>query len=96
MILAEIVSKETNLIDVVQSLAGYINDEDAGIRSKAVSFLTAVITALPDTYLTRQQINVLTEFFCDRIQDGGAVSGLDKLQSLTRFTADMTKLVAQT
>ncbi|KZZ92016.1 DNA repair/transcription protein [Ascosphaera apis ARSEF 7405] len=92
----KLVSKETNLIDVVQSLAGYINDEDAGIRSKAVSFLTAVITALPDTYLTRQQINVLTEFFCDRIQDGGAVSGLDKLQSLTRFTADMTKLVAQT
>ncbi|KAI5306669.1 Methylcrotonoyl-CoA carboxylase beta chain, mitochondrial [Ascosphaera pollenicola] len=90
-----ILSKETGLIDVVQSLGDYINDEDAIIRGKAVSFLTAVITSLPDNYLSRQQIHVLTEFFCDRIQDGGAIAGLDRLQSLNRFTSDMTKLVAR-
>ncbi|KAI5289178.1 hypothetical protein KEM54_004286 [Ascosphaera aggregata] len=91
----KIVSKEANLIDVVQSLGSYINDEDAIIRGKAVSYLSGVITALPDDYLTRQQIDVLTEFFCNRIQDGGAVSGLDRLQSLKRFTGDMTRSAAK-
>lgn len=87
--------KRTTLIEVVQSLGEYINDEDPILRGKAVSYLTAVIRALPPKYLSRQQIQVLTTFFCDRIEDGGAVTGLDTLQKLDRFNDTLAEEVAQ-
>ena len=77
------------LIDIVQSLGEYINDESAIIRSKAVRYLSEVIGALSPTFLTRQQIQVLDQFLCDRIEDGGAVGGLTKLSALGRFNKDM-------
>ncbi|KAK2785746.1 hypothetical protein FQN52_008295 [Onygenales sp. PD_12] len=86
-------NKETTLINVVQSLGEYINDENPAIRGKAVSYLTAVIKALPLKFLSRQQIQVLTEFYCDRIEDGGAIAGLDRLQGLERFTNEMVEVV---
>jgi DNA repair/transcription protein MET18/MMS19 len=82
-------------VDVVQSLGEYINDEDPILRGKAVSYLTAVIKALPPKFLSRQQIQVLTTFFCDRIEDGGAVAGLDTLQKLERFNKYMAHEVAR-
>jgi len=78
-----------SLIEIVQSLGEYINDEDATIRSKAVSFLSQVIGALQPTFLSRQHIQVLCTFLCDRIEDGGAVGGLTKLQELGRFNKEM-------
>ena len=80
------------LIDVVQSLGEYINEEDATIRSKAVNYLSTVTAALPPTFLTRQQIQVLCQFLCDRIEDGGAVRGLSKLQGLSRFNKEMATM----
>ncbi|CAI7571874.1 unnamed protein product [Penicillium pancosmium] len=82
-------SKKITLIEIVQQLGEYINDEDPILRGKAVSFLTSVIKSLPPKYLSRQQIQVLTTFFCDRIEDGGAIAGLDTLQRLDRFTKDL-------
>lgn len=83
------------MIDTVQSLGEYINDEDPILRGKAVSYLTAVIQALSPKYLSRQQIQVLTTFFCDRIEDGGAVAGLETLQGLDRFNRLLASQVAQ-
>lgn len=91
----DVESKKTSLIDVVQSLGEYINDEDPILRGKAVSYLTAVIKALSPKFLSRQQIQVLTTFFCDRIEDGGAVAGLDTLQRLDRFYKDLADMVAR-
>jgi DNA repair/transcription protein MET18/MMS19 len=91
----DVEKKRTTLIEVVQSLGEYINDEDPILRGKAVSYLTAVIRALPPKYLSRQQIQVLTTFFCDRIEDGGAVAGLDTLQKLDRFNDALAEEVAQ-
>lgn len=91
----EVESKQTTLIEVVQSLGEYINDEDPIIRGKAVSYLTAVIKALPSKFLSRQQIQVLTTFFCDRIEDGGAVTGLETLQKLDRFTKELAQDTAR-
>ncbi len=91
----ELQDRRTTLINVVQSLGEYINDEDANIRSRAVSFLTAVISSLPPTYLSRQQIQVLCQFLCDRIEDGGAIEGLSELQSLDRFATDMAQAVVR-
>lgn len=93
--MAELESRETTLIDVVQSLGEYINDEDAKIRARAVSYLTAIVTNLPPTFLSRQQIDVLCDFLCARIEDGGAIEGLSRLQSLERFTNAMTQTVVK-
>jgi DNA repair/transcription protein MET18/MMS19 len=87
----DVENKQTTLIDVVQSLGEYINDDDAIIRGKAVSYLAAVVKAFSPKFLSRQQILVLTTFFCDRIQDGGAVTGLDTLQKLDRFTKEFAQ-----
>jgi DNA repair/transcription protein MET18/MMS19 len=92
---SELQSQENTLLDVVQSLGEYINDEDSRIRGRAVSYLTAVLSALPPKFLSRQQIDVLCQFFSDRIEDSGAIEGLMKLQSLDRFTNEMAQMAAR-
>lgn len=91
----DVETRKTTLIEIVQSLGEYINDEDPILRGKAVSYLTAVIKALSPKYLSRQQIQVLTTFFCDRIEDGGAVAGLETLQKLDRFHRELAEEVAR-
>ncbi|RMD40313.1 hypothetical protein DV735_g4795, partial [Chaetothyriales sp. CBS 134920] len=87
--------REATLIEVVQSLGEYINDEDRKIRGRAISYLTAIITALPPTYLSRQQVDVLCNFLCARIEDGHAVEGLSHLQGFDRFTTAMAQTVVK-
>lgn len=80
------------LIEVVQSLSEYINDEDLATRSKPVQYLSEIIKALSPTFLSRQQVLVLCQFFCDRIDDGGALTGLQRLQNSGRFNKDMAAM----
>lgn len=91
----DVENKQTTLVDVVQSLGEYVNDDDAILRGKAVSYLAAVIKALPPKLLSRQQVQVLTTFFGDRIQDGGAVTGLDTLQKSDRFSKELSQEAAR-
>jgi DNA repair/transcription protein MET18/MMS19 len=91
----ELENKQITLIDLVQSLGEYINDENEKIRARAVTYLTATISGLSPTFLTRQQVQVLTDFLCARIEDGGAIEGLSKLQASSRFTKDMAQSVAK-
>ncbi|KAG0154541.1 hypothetical protein PDIDSM_109 [Penicillium digitatum] len=91
----DVETKKVTLIDTVQSLGEYINDEDPVLRGKAISYLTAIIQALSPKCLSRQQIQVLTTFFCDRIEDGGAIDGLQALQGLDRFNKFLATQVAQ-
>lgn len=79
----------------MESLGEYINDEDEKIRARAVSFLSDIIGELPPNHLSRQQIQVLCNFLCDRIEDGGAIEGLSTLQSSERFTNDMAQTVVR-
>ena len=88
-------SRQTTLLNVVQSLSEYINDEDSKIRARAVSYLTAVLSALPPKFLSRQQLEVLCKFFSDRIEDVEAIDGLIKLQSLDRFANEMAQTVVR-
>ena len=85
-------SKQLTLIEVVHSLGDYINDEDATIRARAVDYLSQVIGQLSPTFLSRQQVQVLCQFLCDRIEDGGAIGGLRNLQGLDRFNKDMVAM----
>ena len=82
-------SKQLTLIEAVQSLGEYINDEDATIRARVIDYLSQIIGQLSPTFLSRQQIQVLCTFLCDRIEDGGAIEGLRKLQVLERFNKDL-------
>lgn len=91
----ELETRQITLIELVQSLGEYINDEDVNIRARAISYLVAVLSFLPPKFLSRQQIQVLNQFLCDRIQDGAAVQGLSQLQALDRFTTDMAQSVAR-
>ena len=88
----ELESKDTTLIEVVQSLSEYINDEDLATRSKPVQYLSEIIKALSPPFLSRQQVLVLCQFFCDRIDDGGAITGLQRLQTSGRFNRDMAAM----
>ncbi|KAL9586270.1 MAG: hypothetical protein Q9203_003925 [Teloschistes exilis] len=88
---AEQIAKETAR-NVVESLGEYINDEDSSIRSNAVTYLSHVIVTLSETTLSRHQIQVLCQFLCDRVGDGGAILGLKKLQCLKRFNGDMATM----
>ncbi|KAI9761955.1 MAG: hypothetical protein M4579_000738 [Chaenotheca gracillima] len=94
----KIESKETKLVEVVQSLGEYLTDDDATIRSKAVSYFAAVLAALDIKTLTRQQISVNAQFFCDRIQDASglkeAASGLLALQRCQRFSGEHAVQIA--
>ncbi|KAL4977710.1 RNAPII transcription regulator C-terminal-domain-containing protein [Aspergillus desertorum] len=92
--MSDVESNKTTLVEIVQSLGEYVNDEDPLLRGKAVSYLSAVIKALPPNFLTRQQVQVLTTFFCDRIEDSGAIAGLETLQKLERFTKGMAEELA--
>lgn len=92
---ADLETKKTTLIEVVQSLGEYINDGDPLIRGKAVSYLTAIIRELPPKFLSRKEIQVLTTFFCDRIKDGGAIAGLETLQKLERFYSELAEEIAR-
>ena len=83
------------LIDIVKSVGEYINSDDPTIKARAVRFLAAIVGALPDTYLSRQQIQVLCDFFCARMEDKGALDGLSKLQTLDRFTNAMAQSVVR-
>ncbi|KAL8691527.1 MAG: hypothetical protein Q9218_003270 [Villophora microphyllina] len=85
-------TKQIALVDVVESLGEYINDEDATIRSKAVTYLSHVIIALSESTLSRHQIQVLCQFLCDRVGDGGALLGLKRLQCLRRFNGEMATM----
>lgn len=82
-------SKKVSLIDIVQDLGQCINDEDATIRSKTIQYLAQVIGELSPSFLSRQQLQVLCQFFCDRIEDEGAIGGLYRLQELPRFSKEM-------
>lgn len=76
----------------MQSLGEYINDEDSIIRSKAVMYLSEIIGKLQAAVLTRQQVEVLCQFLCDRIEDGAAIMGLRSLQSSVRFNKEMAAM----
>ncbi|KAI9782111.1 MAG: hypothetical protein M1839_005457 [Geoglossum umbratile] len=93
-------SKELKFVELVQSLGEYLTDDDTTVRAKAVAYLTAVLGALSPKSLTRQQITVIRQFLCDRIEDESGLKetaqGLVALQRMSRFSGDDAVQVATT
>ncbi|KAL9101550.1 MAG: hypothetical protein Q9163_003205 [Psora crenata] len=85
-------TNHTTLIEVVQSLGEYINQEDATKRAGAVQYLSHIMGCLPPNFLSRQQVRLLCQFLCDRIEDGGALQGLKNLETMGRYNQEMAIL----
>ncbi|KAH0562369.1 hypothetical protein GP486_002935 [Trichoglossum hirsutum] len=93
-------NKDLTLVELVGSLGEYLTDDDTTMRSKAVAYLTAVLAAMLPTTLTRQQIAVIREFLCARIEDESGLKetaqGLFTLQQMSRFSGEDAVQVATT
>ena len=91
----ELERKQVNFVEFIESLAEYLKSEDVIVRSKALHYLSRVLAYLPSNFLSRQQTLVMTEFLCDRIHDGGAVSGLQVLLGMPRFNGTFAVMTVQ-
>ncbi|KAH0545058.1 hypothetical protein FGG08_000829 [Glutinoglossum americanum] len=93
-------NKDLKLVELVQSLREFLTDDDATVRAKAIAYITAVLTALSPTTLTRQQIVVIRQFLCDRVEDESglkeATQGLVALQRMSRFSGEDAVAIATT
>ncbi|KAI9869021.1 MAG: hypothetical protein M1813_002844 [Trichoglossum hirsutum] len=93
-------NKDLKLVELVQSLGEYLTDDDTTVRAKAIAYLTAVLAALSPTTLIRQQIAVIRQFLCDRIEDESGLKetaqGLTALQRMSRFSGEDAVQVATT
>ncbi|KAK5171553.1 hypothetical protein LTR04_001809 [Oleoguttula sp. CCFEE 6159] len=62
-------SKELKLVDLIESLGEYLNNEEASLRSKSMAYLSEVLGAVPLKVLSRQQRALLCDFVLSRIAD---------------------------
>lgn len=62
-------SDQARLVDLVQLLGDYLTEDEGEIRAKATLCLASTLCQLSSDKLTKQQINVIVSFLCDRVQD---------------------------
>ncbi|RPA91136.1 ARM repeat-containing protein [Choiromyces venosus 120613-1] len=94
----QIQDKELKLLDLVQSLGGYLTDDDKTTRAKAIGYLSSVLGYLDPKALSRQQVAVIAQFLCDRLEDETGLKetsrGLFALQKSSRFGKEEATLVS--
>lgn len=83
------------LVDVIKALGEYLNDTDTKIRDRATHYLSAILSNTPPNLIKRHDLPFLNTFLCARIEDGGAIDGLSRLQTFDRYTGDMAQELAQ-
>ncbi|PWW78340.1 ARM repeat-containing protein [Tuber magnatum] len=94
----QIQDKELKLLDLVQSLGDYLTDDDKTTRAKAIGYLSSVLGYLDPKTLSRQQVAVIAQFLCDRLEDETGLKetsqGLFALQKSSRFGKEEAILVS--
>ena len=85
----EIESHRVTLFEVVQSLGEYINHDSSDVRNKATDYFSQVIKRLPPHSLPTKHAQVVCTFFCSRMEDGGALTGIAALQDQRVFNDAM-------
>nr|CAG8536573.1 15089_t:CDS:10 [Entrophospora candida] len=74
------------LLSVVQQLGDFLTSEDATFRSKGVNLLSAILIECPRELVNQTAVNVLVEFYCERLSDTESVPDLVKgLYALSQF-----------
>ncbi|KAF9633220.1 putative dna repair transcription protein [Lasiodiplodia theobromae] len=62
-------SKQLKLLELVESLGEFLNNDDGPTRAKAMAYLADVLSATPSKAFTRQHRNLLCDFILSRIAD---------------------------
>ena len=92
-------SSNLSLIDIVTGLGEYLTDPDATVRSRSTRLLSSVIAALDASFLSKQQVEVMTRFFCDRLDDDvcltESINALTSLAMSNSFTKELTHEVTK-
>nr|CAG8521448.1 2428_t:CDS:10 [Entrophospora candida] len=79
-------NNQGTLLSVVQQLGDFLTSEDATFRSKGVNLLSAILIECPRELVNQTAVNVLVEFYCERLSDTESVPDLVKgLYALSQF-----------
>ncbi|KIW07731.1 uncharacterized protein PV09_01661 [Verruconis gallopava] len=94
-------AKELKLLDLIESIGEYLNNDDAAIRAKTLSYLAEILQFMPPKVLSVQQRNLLSEFILSRISNdassiGSCAKALLALEELGRWDQDMVAKVLST
>ncbi|KAF2756741.1 MMS19 nucleotide excision repair protein-like protein [Pseudovirgaria hyperparasitica] len=99
-------NKQLKLIDLIESLAEYINNDEPATRGRTMSYLAEVLEAMPPKVLSLQQRGLLCDFILSRIVDdtegiGSCAKGLLALEERgqwdsARASGVMTTLIDHT
>ncbi|KAG0328198.1 hypothetical protein BGZ99_005864 [Dissophora globulifera] len=97
-IVKDVGTNPTKLLLLVRGLGEYLTSEEAFVRSKATALLSTTLATLDQSKVNASAVNVLVEFYCDRLTDQACVPellrGLLALSKFDKFTGvDCVKAV---
>ncbi|XP_063979262.1 MMS19 nucleotide excision repair protein homolog [Diachasmimorpha longicaudata] len=70
---SDIFAGSTKLCEVVEQLGEFLTSTDVSLRENGVRSLSTIIQKLPPDFLTHQEVDLLTSFYCDRLKDHHSV-----------------------
>lgn len=71
---ADLKNSKLSIIRLVESLECLLTSTDIILRRGGNEFLSSVLSELPSNYLNSQEIELLTNFFCDRMLDHHSIT----------------------
>ncbi|KAF1986114.1 hypothetical protein K402DRAFT_446653 [Aulographum hederae CBS 113979] len=94
-------SKQLKLVELIESLGEYLNNEEPKTRARTMSYLSDVLAATPPKTLSRQHRTLLSDFILSRIADeregiGSCASGLLALEERGQWTQDQASAIITT
>ncbi|KAG0005423.1 hypothetical protein BGZ79_004840 [Entomortierella chlamydospora] len=97
-IVKDVGTSPAKLLSLVQGLGEYLTSDEAFVRSKATALLSTTLATLDQSKVSASAVNVLVEFYCDRLTDQACVpellKGLVALSKFDKFTGvDCVKVV---
>ncbi|KAF9215555.1 hypothetical protein BGZ59_001005 [Podila verticillata] len=85
-IVKDVGTNPAKLLQLVQGLGEYLTSDEAFVRSKATALLSTTLATLDQSKVNASAVNVLVEFYCDRLTDQACVPELLKgLLALSKF-----------
>lgn len=69
ILIAEITSRESTLLGLVENLGPQLTSTTVLDRVKAVDILARVFSTLPKDFLTEKELEFIVEFLCNRLKD---------------------------
>lgn len=91
---------ELKLLQLIEELGEYLNDQDAAVRGKTMAYLAEVLANVPPKVLSLQQRNLLCDFVLSRLEDtegiGSCAKALMALEQLGKWDNERAATVMQT